>query len=94
MKNQIEVHKKIDEVIEAGPPPQKQEIIKSKPRGAFLVFTAALLDEHGEMLGYLMNTQKIPPRHGRDFEGSKIMVNRHYTQTGPNELTATFNITL
>jgi len=73
---------------------KKQEIIKKEPHGAFLVFTAALLDEHGEVLGHLMNTQQIPARQGRDFEGSVIRVDRRYRQTGTNELTATFHITL
>jgi len=71
-----------------------QEIIKREPHGAFLVFTVAMMDEHGEVLGHLMSTQKIPPRHGRGFEGSKILINRRYRQTGPNEITASFNILL
>jgi len=83
----------IDKIIEVGPP-QTQEIVKKEPHGAFLVFTAALLDEHGEVLGHLINTQMIPARHGRDFEGSEIKVNRRYRQTGPNELQASFNIIL
>ncbi len=91
--NQIKIHKKIDEIVKAGPP-QTQEIVKREPHGAFLVFTAALMDEHGEVLGHLINTQNIPPRHGRGFEGSKIMVNRTYRQQGPNELQVGFNITL
>lgn len=91
--NQLKIHKKIDEIVEAGPP-QTQEIVKKKGPGAFLVFTASLLDEHGEVLGYLANTQAIPPRRGRDFEGSEIRVDRKYRQTGPNELQASFTITL
>ena len=72
----------------------KQELVKKEPHGAFLAFSAILVDEHGETLGHLVSTEHIPPRHGRDFEGSFIMVDRTIRQSGSSELTASFNIKL
>lgn len=73
---------------------KKSEIVKKEGAGAFLAFSAILMDENGEVLGHLINTQKIPRRNGRDFEGSQIKANRTYRQTGPNELEVSFRIIL